>query len=83
VLRVVHTQLREAGVTTVWGDPKEMAKATKDGKYDVVVENNGKKLEEVKPVADWAKVSPPRTCYRFTHTCMKRRHGSLSERPSR
>jgi len=48
-------ELREAGVTTVWGDPNEMAKATKDGKYDVVVENNGKKLEEVKPVADWAK----------------------------
>eukprot|EP00976_Prorocentrum_cordatum_P016783 337727-Prorocentrum_minimum.AAC.1 len=49
------SQLRKLGVKTIWGDPKEMAKATSDGKFDVVVENNGKKLDEVMPVADWAK----------------------------
>ena len=40
---------------TIWGNPKEMSKVTSD-KFDVVVENNGKKLDDVMPVADWAKV---------------------------
>jgi len=31
-----------------------VAAATGDGKFDVVVDNNGKNLETVKPVVDWA-----------------------------
>jgi nucleoside-diphosphate-sugar epimerase len=48
-------QLRDLGVKTVWGEPANVAAATGDGKFDVVIDNNGKNLDTVGPVVDWAR----------------------------
>ncbi|KAK4741687.1 hypothetical protein SAY87_025275 [Trapa incisa] len=53
--RFVET--REAGGKTVWGDPADIAKVVGEAAFDVVLDNNGKDLDTVKPVADWAKSS--------------------------
>jgi len=44
-------QLRSAGVSTVWGD----APSLDLGNFDVVIDNNGKTLDTVKPNVDWAQ----------------------------
>ncbi|KAJ7522899.1 hypothetical protein O6H91_18G030700 [Diphasiastrum complanatum] len=50
--------LREIGVETVWGDPSSIgAKFGSNASFDIVLDNNGKDLEAVKPVADWANES--------------------------
>ncbi|GAB4840771.1 Chloroplast stem-loop binding protein of 41 kDa a, chloroplastic [Ancistrocladus abbreviatus] len=46
-----------AGGKTVWGDPAEVGKAVAGATFDVVLENNGKDLDTVKPVVDWATSS--------------------------
>eukprot|EP00249_Psilotum_nudum_P016427 c25818_g1_i3 orf=421-1572(-) len=48
-------ELREIGVQTVWGNPSDISAVAAIISYDVVLDNNGKDLDTVKPVADWAK----------------------------
>lgn len=47
-------ELTAAGVKTVWGNPEQLAQLAGDAKFDVVVDNNGKDLDSVGPVADFA-----------------------------
>ncbi|XP_037453357.1 chloroplast stem-loop binding protein of 41 kDa a, chloroplastic-like [Triticum dicoccoides] len=49
------SELTSAGAKTVWGDPADVGAAVGGASFDVVLENNGKDLDAVKPVADWAK----------------------------
>ncbi|KAF3436300.1 hypothetical protein FNV43_RR23392 [Rhamnella rubrinervis] len=51
------SELVSAGGRTVWGDPADVGKAVGGSAFDVVLDNNGKDLDTVKPVADWAKSS--------------------------
>eukprot|EP00897_Mesotaenium_endlicherianum_P011017 jgi/Mesen1/9944/ME000705S09078 len=51
------SELRDLGVTTVWGSPADLAPALGGATFDVVLDNNGKDLEAVQPVADWAKAN--------------------------
>lgn len=44
-----------AGGKTVWGDPSEIGKVVEWEAIDVVLDNNGKDLDTVKPVVDWGK----------------------------
>lgn len=44
-----------AGGKTVWGEPVDIGKVLDGAAFDVVLDNNGKDLEAVRPVADWAK----------------------------
>ncbi|GBG78791.1 hypothetical protein CBR_g28014 [Chara braunii] len=50
-------ELREIGVATVWGDPSAVGAVVGSKQFDVVIDNNGKDMEAVQPVADWAKAS--------------------------
>uniref|UniRef100_A0ACD5Y6G2 Uncharacterized protein n=1 Tax=Avena sativa TaxID=4498 RepID=A0ACD5Y6G2_AVESA len=50
-----RSELTSAGATTVWGDPADVGAAVGGATFDVVLENNGKDLDAVRPVADWAK----------------------------
>uniref|UniRef100_A0A7R9XUS5 NAD-dependent epimerase/dehydratase domain-containing protein n=2 Tax=Viridiplantae TaxID=33090 RepID=A0A7R9XUS5_9VIRI len=47
-------ELEAAGVECVYGDAGAIADAVGGKKFDVVVDNNGKALDTVQPVADWA-----------------------------
>ncbi|KMZ56984.1 putative NAD dependent epimerase/dehydratase [Zostera marina] len=51
------SEIVNAGGKTVWGDPSELEKLVggDDSPFDVVLDNNGKNLDTVKPVADWSK----------------------------
>lgn len=49
------SELTSAGAKTVWGDPADVGAAVGGASFDVVLDNNGKDLDAVKPVADWAK----------------------------
>ncbi|RCV10071.1 hypothetical protein SETIT_2G082400v2 [Setaria italica] len=51
------SELTGAGGKTVWGDPADVGAAVSGASFDVVLDNNGKDLDAVKPVADWAKAS--------------------------
>ncbi|CAK9147065.1 unnamed protein product [Ilex paraguariensis] len=51
------SEIASAGGRTVWGDPVELEKVLKGAAFDVVLDNNGKDLDTVRPVADWAKSS--------------------------
>ncbi|XP_050378854.1 chloroplast stem-loop binding protein of 41 kDa a, chloroplastic-like [Argentina anserina] len=51
------SEITSAGGKTVWGEPAEIAKVLQGSAFDVVLDNNGKDLDAVKPVADWAKSS--------------------------
>ncbi|KAL8160247.1 hypothetical protein V2J09_001784 [Rumex salicifolius] len=51
------SEIVSAGGKTVWGDPADVAKAVGGESYDVVLDNNGKDLDIVRPVVDWAKSS--------------------------
>ncbi|KAJ1288622.1 hypothetical protein BS78_02G102100 [Paspalum vaginatum] len=51
------SELTSAGAKTVWGDPADVGAAVGGASFDVVLDNNGKDLDAVKPVADWAKSS--------------------------
>ena len=48
-------ELTSAGVQTVWADPGELATKAAGAQFDVVVDNNGKDLDSVGPVAAFAK----------------------------
>nr|KJB23084.1 hypothetical protein B456_004G080000 [Gossypium raimondii] len=43
--------------STVWGDPADVGKVVAGATFDVVLDNNGKDLDTVRPVVDWAKSS--------------------------
>ncbi|XP_058077699.1 chloroplast stem-loop binding protein of 41 kDa a, chloroplastic [Magnolia sinica] len=49
------SELVSAGGQTIWGDPAEVGKVVQGAAFDVVLDNNGKDLDTVRPVADWAK----------------------------
>ncbi|KAM7253776.1 hypothetical protein ACFE04_031458 [Oxalis oulophora] len=49
------SEIVSAGGKTVWGDPAEVGKVVGEATFDVVLDNNGKDLDTVKPVIDWAK----------------------------
>ncbi|KAJ0054404.1 hypothetical protein Pint_03333 [Pistacia integerrima] len=49
------SEITGAGGKTVWGDPAEVGKAVGGATFDVVLDNNGKNLDTVRPVVDWAK----------------------------
>ncbi|KAL3680553.1 hypothetical protein R1sor_023509 [Riccia sorocarpa] len=51
------SELKEVGVQTIWGSPADVGAAVGSAKFDVVLDNSGKDLDSVKPVADWAKAS--------------------------
>ncbi|KAK6937518.1 NAD-dependent epimerase/dehydratase [Dillenia turbinata] len=51
------SEIVSAGGKTVWGDPGEVGKVVGGAEFDVVLDNNGKDLDTVKPVAEWAKSS--------------------------
>lgn len=52
-------ELREIGVQTVWGEPSDIGAALGNiqAPFDAVLDNNGKTLDVVQPVADWAKAN--------------------------
>ncbi|KAF4347353.1 hypothetical protein F8388_007277 [Cannabis sativa] len=51
------SEIVSGGGKTVWGDPSDVGKVLGGAAFDVVLDNNGKDLDAVKPVADWAKSS--------------------------
>ncbi|XVF80431.1 hypothetical protein PTKIN_Ptkin15bG0072100 [Pterospermum kingtungense] len=51
------SEIVSAGGKTIWGDPADVGKVVAGATFDVVLDNNGKDLDTVRPVADWAKSS--------------------------
>ncbi|XP_016483564.1 chloroplast stem-loop binding protein of 41 kDa a, chloroplastic [Nicotiana tabacum] len=51
------SEITGAGGRTVWGDPADVGKILEGEVFDAVLDNNGKDLDAVRPVADWAKSS--------------------------
>ncbi|XWS46820.1 hypothetical protein CRYUN_Cryun14cG0101100 [Craigia yunnanensis] len=51
------SEIVSAGGKTVWGDPADVGKVVAGATFDVVLDNNGKDLDTVRPVADWTKSS--------------------------
>ncbi|PON55279.1 NAD(P)-binding domain containing protein [Parasponia andersonii] len=51
------SEIVSGGGQTVWGDPSKVGKVVGGAAFDVVLDNNGKDLDTVKPVGDWAKSS--------------------------
>ncbi|GER24824.1 mRNA-binding family protein [Striga asiatica] len=49
------SEIVSAGGKTVWGEPADIGKVLEGAAFDVVLDNNGKDLDAVRPVADWAK----------------------------
>ncbi|XP_030444096.2 chloroplast stem-loop binding protein of 41 kDa a, chloroplastic [Syzygium oleosum] len=49
------SEIVSGGGKTVWGDPGDVGKVVGGEAFDVVLDNNGKDLDAVRPVADWAK----------------------------
>lgn len=47
-------EIRSMGVKTVWANPDEVSTKHAGAKFDVVVDNNGKDMDTVGPVADFA-----------------------------
>ena len=41
-------ELRDLGVTTVWGEPSDVAASVGSAQFEVVLDNNGKDLDTVK-----------------------------------
>ncbi|GKC98076.1 chloroplast stem-loop binding protein of 41 kDa a, chloroplastic [Tanacetum coccineum] len=50
-------EIVEGGGKTVWGEPSAIGTVLEGLTFDVVLDNNGKDLDTVKPVVDWAKSS--------------------------
>ena len=62
-------ELRALGVNTVWGDPSNIAAAVgPNARFDVVVDNNGKDMDAVGPVIDFAKAAGARQ-FLFVSSC--------------
>ncbi|XP_059625864.1 chloroplast stem-loop binding protein of 41 kDa a, chloroplastic [Cornus florida] len=51
------SEIVSSGGSTVWGEPAEVGKVVEGAAFDVVLDNNGKDLDTVRPVVDWAKSS--------------------------
>ncbi|XP_059299510.1 chloroplast stem-loop binding protein of 41 kDa a, chloroplastic [Lycium ferocissimum] len=51
------SEITSAGGRTVWGNPADVGKILEGEVFDAVLDNNGKDLDTVRPVADWAKSS--------------------------
>ncbi|KAI7747806.1 hypothetical protein M8C21_017023 [Ambrosia artemisiifolia] len=51
------SEIVEGGGKTVWGNVDAIGTVLEGLTFDVVLDNNGKDLDAVKPVADWAKSS--------------------------
>lgn len=51
------SEITSAGGKTLWGDPAEVGKVVAGAAFDVVLDNNGKDIDTVRPVVDWAKSS--------------------------
>ncbi|KAE8676772.1 Chloroplast stem-loop binding protein of 41 kDa a [Hibiscus syriacus] len=51
------SEITSAGGKTVWGDPADVGNVVAGAPFDVVLDNNGKDLDTVRPVVDWAKSS--------------------------
>ncbi|KAL7112887.1 hypothetical protein ACP275_04G029200 [Erythranthe tilingii] len=51
------SEIVSGGGKTVWGEPADIANIFEGAAFDVVLDNNGKDLDAVRPVADWAKSS--------------------------
>lgn len=51
------SEITGAGGRTVWGNPADVGKILEGEVFDAVLDNNGKDLDSVSPVADWAKSS--------------------------
>ncbi|KAL5561674.1 hypothetical protein UlMin_031421 [Ulmus minor] len=51
------SEIVSAGGKTVWGNPAEVGSVVGGAAFDAVLDNNGKDLDTVRPVADWAKSS--------------------------
>ncbi|KAL0551062.1 hypothetical protein IC582_010136 [Cucumis melo] len=51
------SEIVSGGGKTVWGDPAEIGKVLEGASFDVVLDNNGKDIDTVRPVIDWAKSS--------------------------
>lgn len=51
------SEIVSAGGKTVWGEPEAIGTIFEGAAFDVVLDNNGKDLDTVRPVADWAKSS--------------------------
>ncbi|KAL1367345.1 hypothetical protein HN51_021413 [Arachis hypogaea] len=51
------SEIVSAGGRTVWGNPADVGSIVGGEVFDVVLDNNGKDLETVRPVIDWAKSS--------------------------
>ncbi|XP_077218418.1 chloroplast stem-loop binding protein of 41 kDa [Tasmannia lanceolata] len=49
------SELVSVGGQTIWGDPAKVGSVVQGAAFDVVLDNNGKDLDAVRPVADWAK----------------------------
>ncbi|RZC89860.1 hypothetical protein C5167_035849 [Papaver somniferum] len=49
------SEIVSAGGKTVWGNPADVGKIVAGAAFDVVLDNNGKDLDTVRPVVDWAK----------------------------
>ncbi|KAL4382973.1 hypothetical protein GQ457_15G022860 [Hibiscus cannabinus] len=49
------SEITSAGGKTVWGDPADVGTVVAGATFDVVLDNNGKDLDSVRPVIDWAK----------------------------
>ncbi|KAG9457928.1 hypothetical protein H6P81_002436 [Aristolochia fimbriata] len=49
------SELVSAGGKTIWGNPTQVADVVQGASFDVVLDNNGKDLDTVRPVIDWAK----------------------------
>uniref|UniRef100_M4FH55 NAD-dependent epimerase/dehydratase domain-containing protein n=1 Tax=Brassica campestris TaxID=3711 RepID=M4FH55_BRACM len=53
----IMTEIVSGGGKTVWGNPADVATVVGGETFDVVLDNNGKDLDTVRPVVDWAKSS--------------------------
>ncbi|KAF9606416.1 hypothetical protein IFM89_025105 [Coptis chinensis] len=49
------SEIVSSGGETVWGNPADVGKVVGGVAFDVVLDNNGKDLDTVRPVVDWAK----------------------------
>ncbi|KAL3849867.1 hypothetical protein ACJIZ3_011749 [Penstemon smallii] len=58
------SEIVSGGGKTVWGEPADIGKVLEGAAaFDVVLDNNGKDLDAVRPVADWAKSSGVKQFY--------------------
>ncbi|KVH94411.1 NAD(P)-binding domain-containing protein [Cynara cardunculus var. scolymus] len=54
---IMLQEIVDGGGKTVWGDVGAIGTVLEGLTFDVVLDNNGKDLDAVRPVADWAKSS--------------------------